>query len=540
MRFGAAWWLSIALIGCGGGGDVDAGADAPSDAPHRIDAPTPIDAGSPPSGCGRDGGLALMGDAGMLADVLEPGAFPPAVGPGLGAVTFAESELLSLCGTMDFGDTDERHHNTGFFLDGYLVRPWAHERGRGGVAVLDMSDPCSPVIVANVLDEQIRETHATGYAALLSGRFIAVASITGIQIWDVSDILAPRRVTDFTLPGVTYPDAYMRTVMSIAWQAPYLYVGASDNGVFVVDASDPTAPSLVMQLEPEPSFRVGNVHAVGNLLVVMGSENARVALYDISLPEAPRPFPGGSFLVAASFDSFGRPRISFNYFGMFSGGLSFHARNGTGSGLAIYDLHDPTAPTFVSAIDAPSSAGGYVFLHEGIAFVGLSNYGLLYDVRDPTAPRDVGRIDFPGDLDTITPFGNVVMASVDDDAVGSATGMFPWRAAPDTRGPEVSWVSPADGAERQSLAARIGLTFDEFVAMESVWEGSLEVRRMPSGERVAGVYSGQDGQVSFFPTEPLAPSTTYEVSVPIGGVEDVSGNPVTTAFRSTFTTAACE
>lgn len=540
MKVRAILALTVGLLGCGGPSESDAGLDADLDAPRRLDAPLPIDAGPPPSGCGRDGGLGRMGDAGMLADELDPGAFVPAVGPGGPQTTFTEDQLLAVCGTMEFGDTDERHHNTGFFLDGYLVRAWAHEHGAGGIAVLDMSDPCNPALVANVLDDQIRETHATGYAALPSGRFIAVASLTGIQIWEVTDITAPRRVVDFTLPGVTYPDAYMRTVMSIAWQAPYLYVGASDNGIFVIDASDPTAPSLVLQLEPEPAFRIGNVHAVGNLLIAMGSENARVALYDISLPEAPRPFPGGSFLVAASFDSFGRPRISFNYFGMFSGGLSFHARNGTGSGLAIYDLHDPTAPRFLSAIDAPGSAGGYVFLHEGTAFLGLSNYGLLYDVRDPTAPTETGRIDFPGDLDTMTPFGNVVMVSVDDDADGAATGIFPWQMAPDGRGPEVNWVSPSDGAERQSLAARVGLTFDEFVAMESVWEGSFVVREMPSGVRVSGIYSGQDGQVNFFPDVPLRPSTTYEVSVPVGGVEDISGNPVTTAFRSTFTTTACE
>lgn len=536
---------ALFLVACGPSSEVDAGLDASSDAPRLPDVPEPIDAGPPPTGCDRDGGALSDGgfsDAGML----EPGGFPPARGPGGPAVTFTEAQLLTVCGHMDFGPTDERHHNTGFFLDGYLVRAWAHEHGGGGIAVVDLSDPCSPSVVANVLDTQIRETHATGYAAMrgadgMEHRYIAVASLTGIQFWEVTDILAPVRLTDFTLPGVTYPDAYMRTVMSISWQAPYVYVGGSDNGIFVVDASDPRAPVLVAQIEPEPRFRIGNVHAVGNLLVAMGSENARVALYDLSVPETPRPFPGGSFLVASGFDRFGRPIISLNYFGMFSGGLSFHARNGTGSGLGIYDLHDPTAPRFLSAIDAPASAGGYVFLHEGTAFVGLSNYGLLYDVRDPALPVETGRIDFAGDLDTMTPFGNVVMVSVDDDAVdGHATGIFPWQTAPDARGPRVNWVSPADGSERQSIASRIGLTFDEFVAMESVWAGSLVVRDMGTGRVLSGTVSGQDGQVNFWPREALSPNTTYEVSVPVGGIEDVSGNPVDTAFRSVFTTASCE
>lgn len=535
----------VSIAGCGEPLPLatDAGVDAARpDAPRTPDAPPPVDAGPPPSGCDRiaDGGVAPP-DAGVDPGPLDPGAYPPARGPGGPAVTFTDAQLLAQCGTMGpFGATDELHHNTGFFLDGYLVRPWAHEHGAGGIAVLEMDDPCNPELVANVLDAQIRETHATGYSTM-NGRWIAVASLRGIQFWDVTDILAPRMVTDFVLPGVVYPDSYMRVVMSISWQAPYVYVGASDNGVFVVDASDPTAPTLAAQFSTEPVFRVGNVHAVGNLLVVMGSENARVALYDISIPEAPRPFPGGSFLVASGFDRLGRPIASTNYFGMFSGGRTYHARNGTGSGLAIYDVRDGSAPRWLASTTVPESAGGYVFLHEDVAFVGLSAFGLLYDVSDPTMPRDVGRIDFTGDLDTMTPLGNVVMVSVDDDAAdGAATGIFPWQTTPDARGPRVTWVSPTDGEGRASLLSRVGLTFDEFVAMESVWEGSILVREVGTTRALPGHFSGQEGMVTFFPVSPLEPGTTYEVVVPAGGVHDISGNALTEAFRATFTTATCE
>jgi hypothetical protein len=535
MRLGSALLLfGLLVAACETPATIDAGTDAP----RAPDVPVPPDAGPPPSGCGRDAGLPppTWPDAGGPFD---PAGHPPARGPGLGAATFTEAELLTVCATMSFGPSDQLHHNTGFFLDGYLVRPYAHEHGGGGVAVIDMSDPCAPAIVANVTDANIRETHATGFSSI-GGQFIAVASLTGIQFWDLGDITAPVMLTDMALPGVSYPDAYMRTVMSISWQAPFVYVGASDNGIFVVDALDPRAPRLVAQITPEPNFRVGAVHAVGNLLVAMGSENARVALYDLSVPELPRPYPGGSFLVASGFDRLGRPIPSTNYFGHFSGGRTFHARNGVGSGLAIYDVTEPTAPTWLSSVDAPGSAGGYVFLHEHLAFVGLSNYGLIYDVSDPTMPRDVARIDFPGDLDTMTPFGNMVMVSVDDDAVdGQPTGIFPWRREPDTRGPRVSWVSPADGATGQSIASRVGLTFDELVAMESVWAGSVVVREVASGTVVPGWLSGQEGYVTFWPAAGLRPGTEYEVLVPAGGVRDVSGNRTTAGFRSTFTTEGC-
>lgn len=537
---GRAWALAVVLVACGDPSpELDGGPDAPGlDAPRPPDAGPP-DAGPPLSACDRDAGAPRL-DAGADPGPLDPGSYPPARGPGGPNVTFTEDQLLVRCGTMNFGPSDQLHHNTGFFLDGYLVRAYAHEHGGGGIVVLEMDDPCNPVIVANVTDPQIRETHATGYSTV-NGRWIAVASLTGIQFWDVSDVLAPVMVTDMTLPGTSYPDAYMRTVMSISWQAPYVYVGGSDNGVYVVDATDPRAPVLIDQFSTEPLFRVGNVHAVGNLLVVMGSENARAALYDISVPDAPRPFPGGTFLVYASLDRFGRPVPSVNYFGMFSGGLTYHARNGTGSGLAIFDVRQPTAPRFLSGIDAEGSAGGYVFLHEGRAFVGLSNYGLIYDVTDPTTPVVDGRIDFPGDLDTMTPLGNVVMVSVDDDSVdGTPTGIFPWATAPDTRGPRVDWVSPDDGADRQSLLARVGLTFDEFVAMESVWEGSIVVREVGTTRALPGWFSGQEGMVSFWPLSPFTPGTEYEIVVPAGGVHDISGNALTEPFRATFTTATCE
>lgn len=189
-----------ALAACGDdGASVDAGVDAAHDSGADTDAALPLDAGPPPSGCDRvariDAGVPTPIDDG---GVIDPGAFPPARGPGGPRVAFTDAQLLVQCGSMSFGPTDEHHHNTGFFLDGYLVRPWAHEHGGGGIAVHEMDDPCNPVEIANVLDAQIRETHSTGLSTV-GGTFIAVASLTGIEFWDLADITAPRMVHDMTL-----------------------------------------------------------------------------------------------------------------------------------------------------------------------------------------------------------------------------------------------------------------------------------------------------------------------------------------------------
>ncbi|MCA9608682.1 MAG: Ig-like domain-containing protein [Myxococcales bacterium] len=536
MRF---TWLSFALIlaGCPDPEPVvDAGTDAGESPPDAgTDAGT--DAGPPPTGCDL-----WTGDAGAPSgDPLPaPDAFDPPSGPGAPATTFEAAQLGVGCAYLPMGEADENHHNTGFFLDGYLVRPWAHERGRGGIAVWDFHDPCAPVLVANPLDEQIRETHSTGYSTI-GGRWISVASLTGIELWDVSDVTAPVMVTDFALPEVRYPDAYMRTVMSTSWQAPYIYVGASDNGIYVVDAADPTAPELVGQYLPEPLFRVGQVIAVGNQLHVFSSEGSVAAIFDIRDPAHPRPIPGGTYSITnGTMDRLGRPIPLPAYFGMVNGGYMYHPRIGFSGGLAIFDVHDPSAPTFVGDFEAPGGDGGYVFIKEGVAFVGFSAYGATLDLADPTAPAMIHRYDHTGDVDTLTPFGNVVVVSVDDDAIdGQASVVVPFATEVDANGPAVNMVVPADGATDQPLTTRVGLTFTEFVSMNSVFRGSV-ILRGPDGVPLDAHLSGQEGIVHLWPERILAPSTTYTVEVPAGGITDLNGNPTTAAFTSSFTTVSCE
>ncbi len=145
-----------------------------------------------------------------------------------------------------------------------------------------------------------------------------------------------------------------------------------------------------------------------------------------------------------------------------------------------------------------------------------------------------------GALDTVSPIGNTVVISVDDDAVpGQASAVFPFRAEPDRSPARVNMVVPRDGATGQSLSTRVGLTFNEFVELGTVWRGSLIVREVGATAPIEGHYSGQEGLANFWPARPLRPDATYEVIVPAGGVRDYAGNPVTTAFRSTFRTVAC-
>ncbi|MDB4928794.1 MAG: hypothetical protein JWM10_1278 [Myxococcaceae bacterium] len=503
------------------------------------DIPVPDDLPPPATGC------QLLADAGAPpppsdAGLPEPGAYPALHGPGGPTRAFASALVNTTCAHLDGGPTDRDHHNAVLMYDGYLVMPWAHEAGGGGVSVWDFSDACAPVAIATTTDARMRESHTAGFSPV-GGRWMVTASLSGVEFWDVADMRAIRMVHEMVLPGVVYPDSYRRVVLSTFWQAPYLYVGAADNGLFIVDATDPIHPTLVTQYVPEPQMSVGGVFVVGNLLVMLSSEGSRTTLLDVSDPAHPRPIPGGSFIIRDAAEGAANRRVQAAYAGHVNGNRVFYARHVLGGGLITYDITDWSAPRFLASYLHPSRAnGGYVFLKEDVAFVGLSNLGLAFDVSDRTRLTPTTTFAYTGDLDTISPIGNAVVISVDDDSVdGQASGVVPFRAEPDRSGPIANMVVPRDGAADQSLGTRVGLTFNEFVELGTVWRGSFVVREVGTTAPIEGHYSGQEGLVNFWPARPLRPDTAYEVLIPAGGIRDYAGNPVSTAFRSTFRTVAC-
>lgn len=521
---------------------LDAGADEEDAGPEPDAFVLVVDGGIPSNGCGLDASF-LGPDAGGDGPPL-PDAYPTPITHRVAQRTFTMAELGVACpgGFLDGGDTDRDHHNGVFVSHGYLVMPWAHQDGGGGLSAWDAADPCAPVHVATTTEAAMRETHAAGEARIDGRSYVVTTSLTGIMFWDVTDWSAPEMIHDMTLPGVTSdPDAYMHVVMSVFWQAPYVYVGAADNGVFVVDASDPRAPRILTQWVPEPRLRVGGVHAIGNLLVVIATEGGRTSLYDVSDPIVPRAIPGGTWtLTDGMLDRRGRPLARLAYMGHVNGNRVGYARKDVGGGFISFDITDPTAPALLQHWMAPDrGSGGYVFFRDESAFVGESEYAVELDLSGEQ-PVEVRRYDIPGDVDFVTPIGNIAYVAVDDDAIpGQATAAMPQALAPDAIPPSVNMVVPRDGETNVGLLSRVGLTFTDFVDLASVHAGSFHVRPMGTTTPLAGTYSGQEGALNFAPAEPLAPGMTYEIVVPAGGVLDASGNAITTPFRATFTTVGC-
>ena len=469
----------------------------------------------------------------------EPGAWPPNRGPGGPAMVFDEADLYENCAFLAPPDDTTDLHNIVTMYDGFLIMPWAPEVGLvGGLSLYDVSDPCDPQLAGHGFTDLQRESHAIGFSHL--GGAWAVTTHNerllqgGILFWDLSDTSAPVVASALKFEDHRYPDAYARVVLSVFWQAPYVYVAGADNGVYVVDATDPRDPQLVHQEPFEPTLRAGQVKAIGNLLVVTAAEGARTVLLDISDPARPQPIPGGDYV---SVDRDGTPRES--YFSNVGGpGYVYYMRKDGGGGPLIYDISDPTHPTFVGDLPGPGN-GGYISVHEGFAITGESRFSAIYDVRDPTAITEVARLHLEGDLDTATPIGNVVVLSVDDDPIDDqGSAIAPWQTDPDSTPPVVTWGWPADGATGLAPSSRFGLMFSEQVDVKSAWAGSVrlyESDRDPAIGRVDGHVSAQENVVNFWPAAPLKDGTRYTLEVPAGGVVDFNGNPIAEPYVAHFT-----
>ncbi len=504
---------------------------------------------------GSAGAAGAAGAGGMMPvganPYPDPAAWEPNGGPGGPATEFTQSQLFEHCAFLS-GDPDKtlditQHHNLVVMYDGYLLMPWAPERGGGGLTFFDVSDACDPVEVGRGYSEQMRETHSIGFSDI-DGRWAVVDGIIerdvvgagGVQFWDLSDVRAPKAVSDLTYDSFFYPDAYARVVLSVFWQGKYVYAAAGDTGLLVIDAEDPTNPKLVNTVTFDPVLRAGQVQAVGNLLMIGAASVGRTALLDISDPADPQPIPGGEYMPAGGL----------YYFTNFANGYIYYARNDLFGGLFVYDINDPSNPTMVGEAGVIlGGAGGYVFVKDQYAFTGQSDFFVLFDISDHANITEVNRMTLQGDMDTMTPIGNVAVLSVDDGACaveGSCTptefgtAIAPWTTEVDTAPPKITWSWPHDGATGLATTSRIGVSASEFISVKSGWEGSVrlyETGTVPGDTRVDGYVNVQELIINFTPAEPLRPGTEYTFEIPAGGLTDYNGNAIEEPFQMTFTTA---
>lgn len=460
-------------------------------------------------------------------------------GPGLSDIFFQEDELFSVISRINKENGAPLSHGAVSMHNGYLVIIYAVGGGRhqGGFSFYDISDPYSPRYVAGREDEEtyeLREAHAYGYSSSYGGEFegrdlVVLQARRGIQIWDWTNVHNPVRVSYLQMPGISGGD-YTHANWWTFWQAPYVYVGGTDSGIYVIDASDPREPFLADRgdrTNPIPNgetggFRIGSLYAVGNLMVVAGNDVPGYATLDISDPVHPT-------LIASTTSG---PE---NYSVLVNGNRIYGAARF--KELYTHDISDPANIEQVAYFKGTNDKGGYLSYQDGFIHIGASVNYMKIDVRDDGNHREVGRATtgiVDGDQDFVTVLGNMIVLG-DDHNYGSF--LIPHESEPDNLGPTVNMVSPPDAALNQLTTSRVGLTFSDLIDLRTVNTDTVQIRPV-DGNVLRGYYSGQTGVINFTPLQPLQSDVVYEIYVPANGVRDVSGNATRSDFRSYFSTGS--
>ena len=428
------------------------------------------------------------------------------------------------------------HHNQPTVLNGYL-----NLNGNEEFWFWDITDPTKPTQMTEYLTpnrdpmgggkkEGEAESHTVSYGRYGDTFYEVTTGGHGVDIWDVTDQKAVKHISQIKLDGIDYGD-FTAAVWGLSWQGNYIYVGGTDQGLYILDAHDPLHVTVAKQL---PTSKFGTVSAgpldtIGNVLVITTpKESGGIATMDISDPLNP--------VYMHSI----KPVKS--YIGQFYRHYVFLQ-----SPLRAWDvLTDPynigKADMPLSSVTTPGSE--YLSFGDNNLFLGRlrpDGGATVYDVTDPSKgiikkSTVWGRLDLGGlnDDQFTLMIGNLLVMG-DDQEPYAGTVIGQWAADPDTKPPIVDTVIPRDKATGQSVKSRIGISFTDNIEFVTVNAASFIVRPV-GGEPLKGTWGSRMGVVNFSPNEDLQPATTYEVVLPKGGITDLVLNGIAEDFKSTFTT----
>jgi Bacterial Ig-like domain/LVIVD repeat len=425
------------------------------------------------------------------------------------------------------------HLNQPAVFNGYLM-----VAGNEDFFFYDVSNAASPKQLSKMSTPNRRvggeaESHTISFGRSGDTFYMVTTGGTGIDTWDVTSVTAPKHLGQLKITNINYGD-YTEAVWGVSWQGQYIYVGATNNGVKVVDATDPASLKIVAEV-PTSSFggvSAGPVDAVGNVLVVMTpKESAGIATLDISDPTKPTRL--------ASLTSTTKSYIT-----------QFHRHYAVMLGpIRVWDVL--TNPKNIGTGTSPIASfnneyAEYSAFSDDYLFIGharqeISNVPGCSKITfsDPRSMKIVNRI--YGRLDTtynddqfVLPFGNLV-ALTDDQSPYRGWVIAVHQTAPDTTAPVVDTIIPSNGSTGNSTKSRVGVTFSDNIELATVNAASFIVRPV-GGQALPGRYGVRMSVVNFDPDADLQPGTTYEVVLPKGGIADYVGNTLATEWKSTFTT----
>ncbi|MEO7325592.1 MAG: hypothetical protein ABIW82_12255 [Dokdonella sp.] len=342
------------------------------------------------------------------------------------------------------------------------------------VSAWNMADPVHPAYAGRT---RAAPTHGPVSALAIVGDYLYAAwsspdGSAGITIYSLANPAQPTQTGEFD----DYVQADYKGPLGLATSGNYVYIGDSQSGLFVIDASNPLAPAVIGTVPGVYEFDA--MAAFGTQLLTTGNSfiGGRVVnVIDITAPAAPivagsTSLDGGSVLRAVLTDGYAI---------------------GVGLDLLVYDLHDPAniAQVFSTSIDIATGA-----IRNGDTLYLVGDSGIqVWDFTSPAAPsllRTVPMPTFAPDQTAATPFGPLILTHTD-------------------RGVLLDTADPVNPALAASFTLPIGV---------SVHAGAIDVDH--------AVFAEEGYGLSVADATTLAPIGRYDANLPADlaarDVEDIS------------------
>jgi len=229
----------------------------------------------------------------------------------------------------------------------------------------------------------------------VSGSYAYVAAYEdGLKVIDISDPTNPVEVGHFNYIGYAH---------HVYVSGSYAYVVTWQDGLKVIDISDPTNPVEVGHFDdgdyPESVYVSGSYAYVG-----YNGYNAEILkIIDISDPTTPT--------KVGDFDDGGEFVLNLYV----SGSYAYVAE--AWDGLAIFNISDPTTPSKVGHFDDDGFVQD-VYVSGSYAYVADCIDGLeIIDISDPTDPVEVGHFDDGGGAESVYVSGSYAYVATDEDGL---------------------------------------------------------------------------------------------------------------------------
>lgn len=252
----------------------------------------------------------------------------------------------------------------------------------GAVMVIDAANPANP--------QQISVIHSRSLVDCMffdteTSRLYLGAYFSGVEIWDLTDLAVPVRLT--RIPTESYPRG------GIYADGNLLYVMSVADGIYIYDLTDLNNIPKIGHFSIPSSTLIWNSAKDGNLMFCAANNSCRIV--DVSDPYNPNMIgvvAGGTTGVAAAD----------NRLYQVSGG-----------NLRIWNINNPASPQMMGQV-AITGYPARITLQGDYAFIANSTYNVgggvnIIDVTDPTNPVQVAS--YPGYAESVAVSNNMIYFS---------------------------------------------------------------------------------------------------------------------------------